>query len=85
MPRQYLPALTRRCRLPAAAPPRPAPQEGKLKWVERSHGHFRRSFGLPPGAAAEGITAKLADGVMTLTVPKAPAPPKPPVKEIPVA
>jgi hypothetical protein len=76
---------------PAPRPQLPLPlsaralQEGKLKWVERTHGRFRRAFVLPgQGTEAEKISARLVDGVMTLTVPKAPAPPKPPVKEIPV-
>jgi HSP20 family protein len=48
---------------------------------ERSWGAFRRSFTLPEGVDAERITAAYANGVLTITVPKAAAV-KP--REIPV-
>lgn len=38
---------------------------------ERQYGRFQRTFRLPPDAAEEGISAGFADGVLTLTVPKA--------------
>lgn len=38
--------------------------------VERGHGEFSRTFALPASANSEGIAAELADGVLTVTVPK---------------
>lgn len=37
---------------------------------ERRYGAFERSFRLPDGIAAEGIEARFADGVLTVTLPK---------------
>lgn len=42
--------------------------------VERSYGSFSRSFVLPEGTAVDGIEAKAENGVLTITVPKVPAP-----------
>jgi HSP20 family protein len=39
--------------------------------VERRHGPFARGFRLPQDVDASAITARLADGVLQLTVPKA--------------
>jgi HSP20 family protein len=50
--------------------------------VERSHGSFFRSFGLPETVDPEGISAAIKDGVMTVTVPKRSQEPKPAAKEI---
>jgi HSP20 family protein len=41
--------------------------------VERGHGEFLRTFVLPQPVNAEAVTADLADGVLTITVPKLPA------------
>jgi HSP20 family protein len=41
--------------------------------VERGHGEFSRTFALPASANSEGIAAELADGVLTVTVPKSEA------------
>jgi HSP20 family protein len=40
--------------------------------VERGHGEFCRTFLLPHAVIADGVTADLADGVLTITVPKSP-------------
>jgi HSP20 family protein len=53
--------------------------------MERSHGTFLRSFALPDAADADGITAAVRDGVVTVVVPKKEAPARPAPKEIPVA
>ena len=42
--------------------------------VERGHGGFCRSFALPQAVDAEGITADLSQGILTITVPKVPLP-----------
>jgi HSP20 family protein len=39
--------------------------------VERGHGRFARSFVLPEPVAVDSVTAELADGVLTVTLPKA--------------
>lgn len=44
--------------------------EGNFHRVERSYGSFARSFRLPQHADVSSITAKSAEGVLTLTVPK---------------
>ena len=41
--------------------------------VERGHGEFCRTFLLPHAVKADGVSADLADGVLTITVPKSPA------------
>lgn len=53
--------------------------------MERSHGSFVRSFSLPEGVDADAIAAKVDNGVLTVSIPKVEAPPKPEPKEIPVA
>ena len=40
--------------------------------VERRFGSFSRTFKLPDKAAADGVTADLREGVLTVTVPKRP-------------
>ena len=45
--------------------------EGNIAHRERSHGSFVRQFNMPESAHAEGITAKSANGVLTVTIPKA--------------
>ena len=40
--------------------------------VERGHGEFSRTFALPPSVLVDRISADLRDGVLTITVPKAP-------------
>jgi HSP20 family protein len=42
--------------------------------LERGHGQFARSFRFSQPVNADGITADLADGVLTIVIPKA-APP----------
>jgi HSP20 family protein len=54
---------------------RPALEGGAGSMSERRFGPFSRSWALPDDADADGISAKVADGVLTITVPrKAPAP-----------
>lgn len=79
------PPLTRTRSLPYVwVYPHPAPQgEGKLRWVERSYGGFRRAFALPDAADADGIRASVKDGVVTVAVPKRPVP-APKMREVPV-
>lgn len=38
--------------------------------LERSHGTFARRFPLPPGVDGEAVVARLADGLLTISVPK---------------
>ena len=40
--------------------------------MERSYGSFRRSFTLPQGVNDESISAKVENGVLTVTMPKTP-------------
>ena len=40
--------------------------------VERGHGEFSRAFPLPSTVDVEHIAANLRDGVLTITLPKAP-------------
>ncbi len=37
---------------------------------ERQYGAFRRSFRLPTDATPDGVAAKMADGVLKITIPK---------------
>jgi HSP20 family protein len=43
--------------------------------VERGYGGFRRVFEFAESIDADLVTADLADGVLTITVPKVPSPP----------
>lgn len=45
----------------------------KYHQVERGHGEFCRTFLLPHAVTADGVSADLADGVLTITIPKSPA------------
>jgi HSP20 family protein len=42
--------------------------------IERSHGSFARTFEFPGRIDVDHVTADLKDGVLTITLPKAPAP-----------
>lgn len=44
----------------------------KYHQVERGNGEFCRTFVLPNPVNADAVTADLADGVLTITVPKIP-------------
>ena len=44
----------------------------KYHQVERGHGEFLRTFVLPHAVDADAIKADLADGILTVTVPKSP-------------
>jgi HSP20 family protein len=43
------------------------------RYFETRHGTFTRSFELPRNVKSEAIEAKYADGILTLTIPKAEA------------
>lgn len=47
-------------------------EEEHFHMVERSFGSFTRSFTLPEGVDTKGLDAELKDGVLTVTLPKAP-------------
>jgi HSP20 family protein len=40
--------------------------------VERGHGAFSRAFSMPDAVDTDAVTADLRDGLLTITVPKAP-------------
>jgi HSP20 family protein len=42
----------------------------KYHRIERAYGRFERSFALPEGTEAEGITSEFKEGVLTVHVPK---------------
>jgi HSP20 family protein len=42
--------------------------------IERGHGAFARSFEFPQHVVIDGVKADLADGVLTISLPKAPPP-----------
>ena len=46
-------------------------EEKNYRRIERAYGTFSRSFKLPSAVDAEKITAAFADGLLTVTVPKA--------------
>ncbi len=48
-------------------------QAARYECVERGHGPFSRAFQLPHPVDADGITADLSGGVLTVIVPKAAA------------
>ena len=41
-------------------------------WLGRSYGAFERAFTLPESIEEDGLSATLADGVLTIRVPKKP-------------
>ena len=45
----------------------------KYHQVERGNGEFMRTFVMPHPVNAEGVKAELVDGILTITVQKAPA------------
>jgi HSP20 family protein len=47
-------------------------EKGTYFTCERSYGSFTRTFTLPPGTDIEHANAEMKDGVLTITVPKAP-------------
>jgi HSP20 family protein len=48
-------------------------ERGGYRRVERSYGSFARSFVLPKGTQLDAIDAQVQHGVLTVTIPKAPA------------
>jgi HSP20 family protein len=55
--------------------PAHAPDVLHFHLVERSHGAFARTFEFAARIDIEAVTADLADGVLTVTLPKTPAAP----------
>jgi HSP20 family protein len=51
-------------------------ENGVWRRIERGFGRFERSLRTPPGLDPDQIQAALADGVLTLTIPR-PQPPQP--------
>jgi HSP20 family protein len=52
--------------------PRPTDEEGEKRWiVERSYGKFDRKIRLPRNAEMDKINAKVENGLLSLTIPKA--------------
>ena len=49
-----------------------AEESGGMKRVERFTGKFYRRFSLPETADADGITARSANGILEVTIPKLP-------------
>jgi HSP20 family protein len=47
--------------------------EGDVHIAERRFGSFQRSFRVPEGVDLEKIDAQMADGILTVTLPKTPA------------
>ena len=47
---------------------------GQYHQVERGHGAFSRTFEFADSIVADAISADLRDGVLTVTLPKVPAP-----------
>lgn len=49
-------------------------EDEKANWLMREcpRGHFSRRIGLPAGLESEKAKASFADGILTLTIPKAP-------------
>ena len=45
-------------------------ERGGYRRVERSYGSFARSFVLPKGTRADAIEAQVANGILTVTIPK---------------
>jgi HSP20 family protein len=59
--------------------------DGKFHVQERSFNKFTRQFQLPANISEDQIGASLDKGVLTVTVPKVPEPPKPEPKRIQVS
>jgi HSP20 family protein len=49
-----------------------ADEEGGVQRIERATGRFLRRFTLPESADAEGIAARCHDGILEVSIPKAP-------------
>ena len=49
-----------------------AGEESGVQRIERATGRFLRRFALPETANAEAITAKCADGILEVSIPKTP-------------
>ena len=54
--------------------PYPGEESGRARRLERGFGRFERSIRVPPGLEPGSIDASLADGVLTLRLPKPPRP-----------
>ncbi|HYT76857.1 MAG TPA: Hsp20/alpha crystallin family protein [Vicinamibacterales bacterium] len=54
----------------------PEPGAQHYHQVERGHGSFQRAFEFADRVQTGGVTADLRDGVLTVTLPKLPSPPR---------
>ncbi len=58
-------------------------KDASYQRTERTFGRFTRAFRLPEGSNEEGIAAEVKDGVLTVTIPHSPTPPRK-VHEVPI-
>ncbi|KAL3697058.1 hypothetical protein R1sor_011134 [Riccia sorocarpa] len=57
-------------------------EKDSYRRMERSYGKFHRQFRLPKNTKVEEISAKMENGVLTITVPKAAVEKKPEVRNV---
>eukprot|EP00882_Tetradesmus_deserticola_P000557 GHRQ01000612.1.p1 GENE.GHRQ01000612.1~~GHRQ01000612.1.p1 ORF type:complete len:173 (+),score=78.60 GHRQ01000612.1:35-520(+) len=69
--------LSKECVLTISGERKSPLADAPLQQQERALGSFERRWELPEDAESEGISAKVADGVLTITVPKKQPQPEP--------